>query len=896
MMLSCRLRCLLCCIFAILTTGHGTNGQDAKSRVDKQNPQYLLPLPEAKLDAKIPTSKSVLRYAWGDDISSHAQVEVYLRALAKAAPTKTKLVQYGTSQAGRSLSYLVISSPENIAKLPTVQANNLKLADPRTIKAEQAKSLIENSPAVIWLAYCVHGNEISPTDAALLTAYHLVADTRPETKKLLEDLVVIIDPLQNPDGRDRFVNAYRDTRGVFDQPHKLANERAEVWPRGRSNHYWFDMNRDWFRHSQKEVKHKVAAYLDWNPQIYVDAHEMGSDSTFYFPPPTEPKNPFLLPKQHQWFGKLGKYQASWFDKYGFGYMTREVFDAFYPGYGSEWPTLQGGLGVLWEQASARGRVVNRSDQTRLTYHDGVRNHYISGIATLLFAAKNRMQLLQNFYDTKKSAIQLGIDGPVKHYFVPRKNRPQRSVRFVQMLRRNGIEVRVLNKDLSVECTDIKNAETTLRVIPKGSFHIPVAQPTARLLRALLDRKVEMDEKFLRRQLERNQLRLPDEIYDVTAWSMPLAFDVQCLALGTTSQVDSVAWKPGQKSASKVANAKIAYLIPGTDGAIRVTSELIKQNIRVHVSDEKFRINGTNFERGTLIVKIAGNPAGVHDAVKKVCQKYSVAAFPTDTAFVESGAHMGGPKVKWVRPPKVLLVVNRPTNYSSGHTWHLFDHVLNYPTTRVRGTDLQRVNLSKFNIVVLPDGRYGSTSGFGESTAKKLNTWIASGGTLITLRGATEWAAGEKVKLIKNQIIKRVVSPAKKSTDKDATAKPEKVTPDNVPGAFFRANVFQKHWVTFGSRPNFDAFYSGRLILSPTSETAGRSLVSFEKRDKLLTSGFCWPTSLDLLAETPYVVYRRVGRGNVIAFTDDPNFRAMYPALQRLFINAVMFGPAHASID
>ena len=897
MMLNSGRRCLAGWIFVVICAfGLTAGGQDVKSRSDKKNPQYLLPLPEVKLNKAIPGSKSILRYGWGEDISGHAQVEAYLRALTKAAPKNTKLVQYGTSQAGRSLNYLVISSPANIANLESIRKENLKLSDPRTLDESKAREVIAKAPAIVWLAYCVHGNEISPTDAALLTAYHLLADTRAETKKLLEQLVVIIDPLQNPDGRDRFVNAYRDTRGVFDQPHKLANERAEVWPRGRSNHYWFDMNRDWFRHSQKEVKHKVAAYLDWNPQIYVDAHEMGSDSTFYFPPPTDPKNPFLLPTQQDWFGKLGKHQAGWFDKYGFGYMTREVFDAFYPGYGSEWPTLQGGLGILWEQASARGRIVNRSDKTQLTYSDGVRNHYVSGIATLEFAAKNRKQLLEHFYRTRKSAIQLGIDGPVKHYFVPRSSRPQRSARFVNMLKRNGIEVRVLSESLSVECTDIKNADTVRRVISKGSFHIPVAQPTARLLRALLDRKVEMDDRFLRRQLERNQLRLPDEIYDVTAWSMPLAFDVTCLAVPDTVSVKSELWNGSAPKLQKLDRAKIAYLIPGSDGAIQVMSELIKQKIRVHVCDEEFRINGRGFSRGTLIVKVAGNPDGLHEQVDKVCQKYSVKAFPTNTAYVESGAHMGGPKVQWVRPPKVLLVVNRPTNYSSGHTWHLFDQVLKYPTTRVRGTDLGRVNLSKFNTIVLPDGRYGTDSGFGESVAKKLKTWVADGGTLITLRGATEWAAGDKIQLIKNKIVKRPVAPAKKSTDKDSKAEPEKVSPDNVPGAFFRADVFQKHWVTFGSRRNFDAFYSGRLILSPTGETAGRSLVTFEQRDRLLTSGFCWPASLDLLAETPYVVYRRMGRGNIVAFTDDPNFRAMYPSLQRLFMNAVMFGPAHASID
>lgn len=865
--------------------------QEKSPNADPDSRHWLLPIPELQADPDIPDSETALRYSWGDDISSHYQIERYLRALAKSAPERTKLVQYGTSYEGRSLNYLVISSPENIARIDEIQANNLTIANTRD--NAQANSLIQEAPLVVWMAYAVHGNEISPSDAALITAYHLLADQRAETAELLSKLVVVIDPLQNPDGRDRFVNVFRESRGLFQQSYPSANEHTERWPSGRSNHYWFDMNRDWFRHSQQEVKSKVAAYLSWQPQMYVDAHEMGRNSSFYFPPPTEPKNPYLLSSQHDWFAKLGKSQASWFDQYGFGYMTREVFDAFYPGYGSEWPTLQGGLGILWEQASARGAIIDRDDETQLTYHDGVRNHYISGLATLEFAAANHTQLLSHFRLARTSAIQLGETGKVKHYFLTTE-RPQRSTRLAAMLARNGIEVNKLSNSMQLNCTDIRTGTERRRTIPAGSFHIPVAQPNARLIRALLDRRVEMDEKFLRRQLERNELRLPDEIYDVTAWSMPLAFDVRCLATGETTDPESVAWTVDEEAPQiDLAPAKVAYLIPPTDGAIQATSHLIQSGIRVHVCDETFRLAGRDFERGTLIVKVPGNPDNLHARIQKVASDYRLEVISTDTAYVEEGAHFGGPHVHWVKPPKVLLVVNQPTNYSSGHTWYLFDQVLKYPTTRVKGEDFGRVDLSKFDTIVLPDGNYSERNGFGESRSEELARWVSAGGTLITLRGATRWAAEEDIQLIRNQPVQRKTKlPTRTSDSDDTPEKPEKVTPDNVPGAFFRANVFQKHWVTAGYAPDLDVFYTGRLVLSPTRETEGRTLVRFGQRDSLLSSGFCWPTSLDLLAETPYVVYRSRGRGQVIAFADDPNFRAMYPSLQRLFINAALFGASH----
>lgn len=877
------------CLFPATVLAQEPQSPDPPSGPAPGDDHWLLPLPEVEADPAIPGSREVLRYDWGDDISSHYQVETLLHALARSAPDRTRLVQYGNSVEGRSLNYLVISSPENIARLEEIRSNNLRLANPHRESESAPPDWVENQPAIVWLAYAVHGNEISPSDAALVTAWHLLADRRETTRQMLQQLVVIIDPLQNPDGRDRFVNVYRETRGNFTQPFPLANEHTERWPSGRSNHYWFDMNRDWFRHSQPEVRAKVAAYLHWDPQIYVDAHEMGANSTYFFPPPTDPKNPFLLPAQHQWFSRLGRHQAGWFDRFGFGYMTREVFDAFYPGYGSEWPTLQGGLGVLWEQASPRGQEVLRDDQTRLTYHDAVRNHYISGIATVEFAAANRQALLGSFQRAKRQAVELGREGPVRHYFVP-PGRPGRARNLMAMLERNGIEVFALSEPLTVECTDLDGHEA-VRTVPAGSFHIPVAQPGGRLLRTLFDRRVEMDEKFLRRQLERNELRLPDEIYDVTAWSMPLAFGIECWSAADVDGIPGIAWdEKDNDPAPTVPAARIAWLMPPDDSAMIVLSRLLQNEVRVHVADEPFTMQGREYPRGTLIVKRTGNPDDLVRRLEQAVAGLPVELLATDTAWVDKGAHMGGPDVIWVRPPEILLLVNRPTNYSSGHTWYLFDQVLGYPTTRVNGRDFDRVDLSKFNTVVLPDGSWSEM--FDEEDGKRLADWVALGGTLITMRGATAWAAKPEINLIRNRVLQRKITPARKSTAEEDDTEPLMVTPDNVPGAFFHSDVFPRHWVTFGSQPDLSVFYSGNVVLAPVTETDGRALVSFAGRDQLLSSGFCWPASLELLAETPYVVYRPQGEGHVVAFADDPNFRAMYPALQRLFVNAAMFGAGH----
>jgi hypothetical protein len=853
-------------------------------------PVHNLPLPDVKADSSIPNLQQELGVAWGTEITNHQQIERYIHALAKSAPDRTRLIEYGTSCEGRKLYYLVISSPENMARLDEIQAQIQTLADPRTCDETKAKEIISRNPCIIWLGYCVHGNEPSTSDAALITAWHLLADQGESTREMLKKLVVIIDPLQNPDGRDRFINAFREARGVFPQSYPLANEHTERFPPGRSNHYWIDMNRDWFLQTQQESRAKVAAYLDWQPQIFCDSHEFSYDQTYYFSPPTDPKNPFILPDQLAWMEKLGSHQGGWFDRFGMTYATREMFDAFYPGYGSEWPTLSGGIGILWEQASARGIVMDRPDKTLLTYAQGVRQNYVSGLATLEFAAAQPKQLLEVFYKNRKRSVELGSEGPVRHYFIL-NDRPHRAAELARMLKRNGIEVRRVEQALKVEAKNVNDGSVAETQVPIGSYHLPVAQGAGRLLRTLMDKHVAMDEAFLKRQIERNEKKQSDEFYDVTAWSLPLGFDVSCIHCGEAN-INSSLWDGTTLDhQSDVADAKVAYAIPESDGGLQLLSALLQENIRLHVMNQPFRYRDRDFERGTLIVKSGEVDSVAVTKLRGLAKTMDVEVVPIDSGYLQKGAHFGGRESAWVEPPKILLVVDEPTDTSSGHTWFLFDHHLKYPTTRVKGSNLSRVRLFDFNVIVLPDGSYSESRGFDKGLADRLRNWVSEGGTLITFKGATEWATSKDFDLLKNVPVKqRVELPGERKEDEKTTD----VSPDNVAGAFFGTKVFTDHWVTYGFQPTLDVFYMGNLILRPTGETEGRSLVTFNPQDKLLSSGFCWPKSQTLMAETPFLVYRDIGGGHVIGFVNDPNFRASYPALHRLFYNAVMYGPAFSS--
>lgn len=853
-----------------------------------------LPLPELQPDPQIPTLKKVVGHDWGQNITSYAEMERYLKALVKAAPDRAVLVPYGETYEGRTLYYLLIAKPEHLQRREEIRAANLQLADPRSLSPDEAREIAAGMPTLIWLAYAVHGNETSCTEAALLTAYHLLADQRPETRQLLDRTIVLIDPLQNPDGHERFVNVYRETRGVFPDAEPLATERTERWPSGRYNHYLFDMNRDWFLQSQRESRAKVAAYLQWQPHTYVDAHEMGANATYFFSPKAEPVNPLFLPQQVETVAQLGRQLAQRFDDQGVVYTTQEMFNAFYPGYGSTWPILQGGLAHLWEQAGVRGLVIRRDDERMLRLSDAVRHHYLSSLVAIEFSAAQAPRLIDEFYEARRRGLQGGHDGPVRHYFLPPGAAPQRAADLARVLRQNGIEVRRTAQRTKAELTDVRTGKTERRQIPAGSFQIPLAQPASRLAQVLLERQIDLAPEFLQRQLQRRADRFPDELYDVTAWSLPLAFGTDCFSASAALEVPGEVWQgTGPAGQVRGQRAQVAYLVPGHEAALPALFSWLRQGLRVHVAASAFRLGDDDYPPGTLILRTAENPAALHKAVQQAAREFGLQIHATDTGLVSAGAQLGGPNVTWIRPPKVAMLMDRPTSYAAGHTWYLFDQVWRYPVTRVAAGNLSRLNLQEYNVLVLPDGDYGGREGPSESDAGRLRHWIGQGGTLILLKRAAVWATQKPASLLS---VQKKTQPAGTPGDAkpagepsaDAASRPA----DPAPGAFLAARVFREHWLTFGCADALDVFFRGDVILTPPEPGKGRGLVTFAAPSEILASGFCWPETVALLAETPYLIHEPLGSGHVVAFTDDPNFRAMYPATQRLFLNAVLFGPGH----
>lgn len=861
-------------------------------------------LPGTKYDSAIPTLKKVVGHDFGEKITMHHEAEKYMTALQQSAPSRMKIVKYAETWEGRSLYVMVIGSAANISKMEEVKAGMQKLADPRKISANEANSLIGSLPSIVWFICGVHGNEISGVDSGLMTAYHLLAAQNDEVAAAaLKNSIVLIDPMQNPDGRDRFINYFRQNVGRFPDGDLQSAEHNEAWPGGRTNHYLFDMNRDWFVQSQPETRGRTKFYLGWFPQVVADQHEMSTNNSFYFAPPALPWNPNLTKAQLDWLNRLGRNNAAWFDKFKFDYFTREGYDSFYPGYGEGWPLFHGSIGMTYEQASVRGLVARRDDETTMLYRDSVHHHFIAALATIESTAKNREALLRHFYDHRRTAIEEGKTEPVKEYIITPGNDPNRAARLAATLMMSGIEVKRAEAAFSNSKTrDYSDGQMQARDFPAGSFIVSLAQPAKRLLKTLMDKHTEQDKEFLDEQRLRNKRRMSEQFYDVTGWSLPLLFDVPCYVAEQSSSVQATLLKELPKPVGQMhgSQARLAYVIPwGTQSAAAALADLFRQEVRVHNSDKPFRLNSTNFPAGTLIIKLKDNPANLHERMLRLVAEHGADVYSTDSAWMEDGPNFGSSNVNYLPRPRVAIAYNQPVSANSvGWLRYVIEQRYGYPVTTIRAEQLRSSDLSRYNVLILPDtfAGYGVQLGDGAS----LREWVQRGGTLISIGGATAWLADERVNLLATRREKRD-KPDPKSEKKDDVSKSDPVenaiqptdeNPSSTPGAILRVNVDRSHWLGFGYDETTTVMMDSNRIFSLVKLDRGANVAVYLPEDKFFASGFLFDDARKQIPNKAYLMHSRLGRGNVVGFAEDPNYRAFMDGLNVMFLNAVFFGPGH----
>ncbi|HEX9001988.1 MAG TPA: M14 family metallopeptidase [Blastocatellia bacterium] len=869
--------------------------------------------PGAKYDPAIPTLKQVTGHDFGEKITMHHEAEKYLFALQQAAGSRLKIVKSAETWEGRPLYVMVIGSPSNVSRIDQIKAGMQRLADSRLTPPNEAATLINSLPSIVWLICGVHGNEISSVDSALLTAYHLLAARNDEVvEAAMKNSIVLIDPMQNPDGRDRFINYFRQNVGRFPDGDLQSAEHNEVWPGGRTNHYLFDMNRDWFTQSQPETRGRTKTYLEWFPQVVADQHEMGTNSSFYFAPPALPWNPNLTKTQLDWLTKMGRNNAAWFDRFKFDYFTREGYDSFYPGYGEGWPLFHGSIGMTYEQASVRGLVANRDDQTTMHYRDSVQHHFIAALATIESTAKNRADLLRFFYDHRRTALEEGRTEAVKEFIITPGSDPNRARRLAATLMMSGIEVKRAEAAFSNPKTrDYNEGQLQQRDFPAGSFIVSLAQPAKRLAKTLMDKQTNQDKEFLDEQRQRNKQRQNEEFYDVTGWSLPFLFDVPCFMAEQASTVQATLLKELPKPAGQVLGgpAKLAYVIGwGTQSAASALADLFRQDVRIHSYDKGFKLNGVSFPAGTLIVKLKDNPANLHDRMVKLAAEHGVDVYPTDTAWVEDGPNFGSNNVSYLPRPRVAIAYNAPVSGNSvGWLRYLIEQRYGYPVTTIRADQLRGTDLSRYNVLILPDTFGGYTQQLGDGAG--VREWVQRGGTLISIGGATGWLADEKVNLLATKREKRektgstATGKERAETKEGEQAKPqpdpvEKAIepadefPSSTPGAILRVKVNQSHWLGFGYGETTTVMTDSNRIFSLVKLDRGTNVAVYLPEDRFFASGFMWDDARKQIPNKAYLMHARLGRGNVVGFAEDPNYRAFMDGLNVMFLNAVFFGPGH----
>lgn len=904
---------------------------------------YTAPFhPEAVYRSGVKSPSDFLGFEIGSRPSSHAEVLAYAKYLSDGFPN-VSTTPYGRTWEGRELVYVTVTSEENAARLAEIKENIAKLADPRRLSGDgEARRIVEDTPAVAWLVYSIHGDELSSTDAALWVLYQLVAGEDEATRKIREEVVVCIDPLQNPDGRERWIKQMESWNGVVLNDDVQAVQHRGMWPYGRGNHYLFDLNRDWISLVHPETRGRVNAVLDWHPQFFTDSHEMGPLDTYLFSPPREPFNPFMIPQIHKWWKVFSQDQGAAFDRHGWSYYTREWNEEVYPGYGSSWSIYIGAIGLLYEQAGVDGSAVKRPDGTVMTYRETVHHQFTSSMANLGTVAKHRAELLEDFYAEKKAAVGgFGRQGRSTRgksgAFVvcPSENRA-RLERFVDTLRGQGIEV-----SMAAEPFTLRRAESLLGAsvtdvrMPAGACVIPVDQPLRALVRTLLSFEVRLPTKFLeierREILEKNDTKL----YEITAWSLPLAYDVECYYAESLPDFDTAEPKSVERGGVFNPSPKFGYVFDiADDRSYSLLARLFEKDIEVWCAREPFEVEGRKFTRGSLLVKRNANPDLVESELDEIAKAEGVDVVGVNSALATSGVDLGGGEFRLLEPPRVALVAGAGISMSDfGPTWHLLDARLRYGSSMLDVAAIGQTDLRKYNVLVLPSTWEGPDvyqNVLGKKGIEKLKTWVEAGGTLVAMGAGSAFATDTTVALSavrqRRQVVKKLaeyeraiayakaaVTPVVDSVDvwegkpadeEKAGKKDEKkpVPPDfealkeadetarklRPRGAILAVDADEKHWLAFGVETPVPVLVDTDYVyLTKTGvQVAGR----FATQDRLRLSGLLWPEARARWSESVFVTREGRGNGQIILFADTPNFRGYFHGSERFLLNAILLGP------
>ena len=823
---------------------------------------FLVP---SYLFAQLRSPEDFFGYALGEQFSRHHQVVDYFNHLSDNSD-KVRVIEYGRTYEDRSLVLAFVSSSENIANLENIRIDNLKRA-----------GIVEGTPEtripIIWLSYNVHGNEASATEASIATIYELIR-LGSDKADWLENAVVVIDPCINPDGRDRYVNFYRQNANQPYNPDPNALEHNEPWPGGRPNHYLFDLNRDWAWQTQIETQSRIKIYNSWLPQIHVDFHEQGFNSPYYFAPAAQPFHELITPFQRDFQVEIGKNHAKYFDENNWFYFTKQFFDLLYPSYGDTYPTYNGAIGMTYEQAGhgRAGLGIIKQEGDTLTLKDRITHHHTTGLSTIEISVKNSERLLTSFEDFFGDHSSLRY----KTFVLKNDGNHDKFRRLKSWLDVQGIEYGTTNVR-SGKGYNYKSGRESGFSIDSDDLIISMDQPKARLAHILFEPKTKLVDSVT---------------YDITAWGVPYAYGIPAYAtqqLITVNKSDEAeSFKP-----NNVPSKTYAFVSKwnSLDDA-KFLGALLKNDVKVRFTQKPMTYKGNSFDRGSLIITKRDNKS-IDDFERKItalANEHERSIVPIQSGFMDSGPDVGSPDVRYIKRPKIALLGGQgSSSLAFGAAWHFMEQDLDYPVS-VLGTDyFSNVDISEYDVLIMQSGSY---SDFGEDEMEKIMDWVSSGGKLIAVERALN-----KLKDSDYSSLKSFVDDAEKeSADARKEIRKENgrmVTYENqerefikgfAPGAVYKVKMDKTHPLAFGYDETYYTLKTGsNRVAFLDDNNVG---VLGDKRD--LLSGFAGTYAKEDMANTLVFGTENKGNGQIVFIVDNPLFRSFWQNGKLLMANALFF--------
>jgi hypothetical protein len=898
-------------------------------------------------DPSIDHPSKFLDFNYGERVASPEQIEDAINAY-KEQSNKIKLINYGTTHEGRPLHALIISSPDNISQLATIKQNLSSLSDARKTNDREAKKIIDSLPAVAWMAYSIHGNETSGADAALGLIYHLIASNDSEVTDLLNNMIIIVDPVMNPDGRARFAKSLEQYRGTAPNYDDQSLIHTGDWPYGRTNHYYFDLNRDWVYLTQPETQGRVSVINEWKPQILVDAHEMGAQDTFMTGPAREPINKNMDRDLVKWGNIFAQDQGSEFDRRNWRFYTGEWHEDLYPGY-SFYVNFRGTLGILYEQSRMAEDGVRRPEGTIQSYKESVHHQFVSSLTNLNTLLNNSKDMYKDYWEARKLNVSKESKWANQTFVIlPTKN-SSRINTLADKLKSQNIEIFTNKQNINVKNVLKQTGDIVEEfTIPAGSMIIPNRQPEAPLISAILEFDAEIDKDVLKKEREATLRDGSSIMYDTTAFNFTMMYGLEAVTVPEYVKDNLSLWEPSS-SEIDVDEKAIMWIVDGSDDlSVTFAARLMEQDVKVRIVDKDISLSDKNLSRGSPVVIAMDNPKNSRlvQLIKNTAKNLNVSVSSLYTGFgPEELPDWGGRHFRLLNKPQIAILSHEGfSSYDVGVSWWSLDHHLGIRHSQLNTSMIGYADLRRYNTLIMPSG-YRSLD---QSEISVLKDWVKQGGTLIANNGSTRMLVSDNsitsikdvsdsfenshdynIKLQReflskntsidldyvnnNKISSDISYPweeTENSIDSDTLEKRDKWQSLFMPsGAFVAGRIDDKHWLTFGTIDTLPLLYSDFPVLMAgsgskavirvgelTENTNQDIYKSINWSDipagndlNVRMSGLVWPEASARIANSAYLTQERYGKGQIILFSGEPNFRGSSLGTNRVWLNAVVYG-------